>query len=417
MPQSRLFRKEVLNNNRNYLHGDIILLPKLSHTLLTSAIFIWCSVFAFWLVNSSFERKATVLGWIKPTQGIVKIYPQKVGVISQIFIKNGDPISEGQSLFIINNEANLTNGSQVEESLLNEFYAQELLIKAQIERANQIFDMRIANNKHQIASAKKNLTLLQKQIANTEARYDKQQKQVERLFGLNQQGYVSENDLNTADGEKLLLKSEIERLSIDVLNERNQMSQMISNSKLLPVEWSNEIDKLKEKLSYIAQEIVKLESERSYIVKATKPGIATNLQAFEGQHVSLSMPLLTILPKYSDLQAQLLIPVSASGFIEQGQDINIRYDAFPYQKFGTYSGRIIEVSDSVLLPGELVSPVSKITEPVYSVSASITSPYVRAFGKDIALKSGMTFSTDISLESRTFLEWFLAPIYSLRGKL
>lgn len=43
------------------------------------------------------------------------------------------------------------------------------------------------------------------------------------------------------------------------------------------------------------------------------------------------------------------------GFVEEGQSLAIRYDAFPYQKFGIYSGKVSQVSKTLLLPSELLN--------------------------------------------------------------
>ena len=46
------------------------------------------------------------------------------------------------------------------------------------------------------------------------------------------------------------------------------------------------------------------------------------------------------------MQAELLAPSSAVGFIHQGGRVLLRYSAFPYQKFGEYGGTVVTVSDA-----------------------------------------------------------------------
>lgn len=415
--QGGLFRKEVIDNQNNRLHGDVILLPKFSHTILIISLIFWIIAVAIWLINSSYERKETVVGWITPDNGIIKVYSKKAGVINKILVKEGQKVQKGQPLLIIGNDKNLADGHELEATLLNEYDSQRLLIKAQLVRANEIYQMRLISLHQKINSSKQNLSLLSKQIVSANIRYQTQLNKTAQLTTLKNQGHINQNDLDKAKEKELLLKSEVEELSRTHLNQKNQITQLTSDTKLLPVQNLNEIDQLKEKLSKIAQNVTNIRGEQSYIVKASKLGTITNLQAIEGQSTNSALPLLTIIPSNSVLQAKLLIPVSASGFLAQGQDIKIRYDAFPYQKFGTYSGKILQISNSVLLPGELVTPTIKVTQPVYLVVAHLASPHVKAFGKHIDLKAGMTLSTDITLEERTLIEWLLAPIYSLKGKL
>jgi membrane fusion protein len=113
----------------------------------------------------------------------------------------------------------------------------------------------------------------------------------------------------------------------------------------------------------------------------------------------------------------MLIPVHSAGFIDEGQALNIRYDAFPYQKFGMQSGHILRISKTLILPGELNDAPVIANEPAYLVTAELINETLVAYGEHIQLKAGMTFSADIELSQRTLIEWLLEPLYSLSGRL
>lgn len=70
-----LFRAQAVEHQKNRLHGDILLTPQLSYTLLSTAIFAWFMCVLIWLFNSSYARKETVFGWLEPPNGIIRIYP------------------------------------------------------------------------------------------------------------------------------------------------------------------------------------------------------------------------------------------------------------------------------------------------------------------------------------------------------
>ena len=84
-------------------------------------------------------------------------------------------------------------------------------------------------------------------------------------------------------------------------------------------------------------------------------------------------PLLTVLPQNAAMLARIVIPVSNAGFIDVGQSLKIRYDAFPYQKFGTHLGEVVSVSPTMMLPGELVDAPILIQEPSYVVTAKLNT--------------------------------------------
>jgi membrane fusion protein len=187
----------------------------------------------------------------------------------------------------------------------------------------------------------------------------------------------------------------------------------------LPDENANSLGQLRSRLSDIAQQMTQLNGQSARIVKAPRAGVVNNLQAREGQqaYANNKIPLLTLFPNNKQLTVHLLIPVRAIGFIEAGQPLAIRYDAFPYQKFGIYQGTVAQVSKTLLLPNEVLNTPIAIQEPVYRVTANLTRPEVQAYGKDFALKPGMTLSADVSLSERSLIQWLLEPLFSLKGRI
>jgi membrane fusion protein len=152
------------------------------------------------------------------------------------------------------------------------------------------------------------------------------------------------------------------------------------------------------------------------VFTAPVSGKITSVVANLGQRMNPSVPMFSIIPEGSELQANLFLPTRSIGFMEIGQELNISYEAFPYQKFGTYSGRVSGIAKSVIMPGE---PASGLTfqEPVYKVEALLNSQNIMAYGREIPLKPGMMLSADVILDERTIFEWLLEPLYSLRGKI
>ncbi len=80
---SNLFRKEVLQLQSDRLHGEVLLLPKLSHVFILSFLLLWVALVLVWLTNSHYARKETVLGWLYPASGVVRVYAERGGIIKQ----------------------------------------------------------------------------------------------------------------------------------------------------------------------------------------------------------------------------------------------------------------------------------------------------------------------------------------------
>lgn len=412
-----LFRRQAIEQQANRLHGDVLLLPKLSHTLISSLLLIWVIIVLLWLFNSTYARQETVLGWLEPPTGVVRVYAEDIGKIERILIDNGESVVEGQPLLIVNGDRVLADGKNLETLLLGEYETQRTRLNDQLARTEEIYQMRSGDITQRIAAAREDLAWLDRQMKTLEQRYTLVSGQVERYRALKKAGHISSADFDVIIEKELALRSERQELAREQVNQRNLVAQLQTEQALLPEDHANTVDQIQAKLSDIAQQIAQLHGQRAYIVKAPRAGAVSNLQAREGQQTRSDIPLLSLVPENARLNAHLLIPVRSAGFVEPGQHLEIRYDAFPYQKFGLYQGKIMSVSDTVLLPNELMEVPVPIQEPVYRVLAELSQPFVNAYGRNIPLKAGMTLSADVRLSERTLMEWLLEPLYSLKGRL
>ena len=110
------------------------------------------------------------------------------------------------------------------------------------------------------------------------------------------------------------------------------------------------------------------------------------------------------------------MPTRAFGFVQPGQQTRIRFDAFPYQRFGLFEGEVIRAASAILTPGEVEMPIN-IQEPVYRVEVTLGEQEIRAYGNHVPLQAGMTLSADIVLEERSLISWLFEPILSLQGRV
>ena len=109
--------------------------------------------------------------------------------------------------------------------------------------------------------------------------------------------------------------------------------------------------------------------------------------------------------------------IEAVRLVRTGQTVKVRYDAFPYQKFGVQEARISAVSASAVHGGALrngAAPAGTL-QPHYRVLATPANQSISAFGNAEPLRPGMALSADVILEHRSLLEWLLEPLFSMQG--
>lgn len=176
----------------------------------------------------------------------------------------------------------------------------------------------------------------------------------------------------------------------------------------------------KRNVSSVEQDLLENESRREFVVTAAQDGMVTAMTAELGQMVAPNQTMASILPEGSRLEAEIYAPSRAIGFVKPGMQVLLRYQAYPYQKFGQYAATVREVASTSLRPEELALPGAangSNGEPVYRIRLTLDKQEVLAYGKSLPLKSGMLVDASILLEQRRLYEWVLEPLFSISGRM
>ena len=138
-------------------------------------------------------------------------------------------------------------------------------------------------------------------------------------------------------------------------------------------------------------------------IRAPEDGVVTAILAHPGQTIATGAPMLKIVPQHAPMQAELLAPSSAVGFIHEGGRVLLRYSAFPYQKFGGYWGTVVSVSRAAMNADEVKGLLageapSKQSGPFYRVIIEPDSQKVSIYGEEHSLPAGMQVHAYAMLE-------------------
>jgi membrane fusion protein len=352
-----------------------------------------------------------------PDQGVIKVYASTTGIVRQVLVQDRSLVSEGQALLMINGDRVLTSGEHLETVLLDEYQSQLQILESQLTRLPSLFSNKQLDLEQTIAATDRAIVHIQTQQKLLSQQLSLAERQKANIDTLSRQGLASDADLGSASEKLLSLQAQYQELARSLDAQRDLVKSLALQQAGLGFEELNRQGELQNSLSGLAQSIAQLHGERAYIVKANRAGMVSNIQVSEGQEVQSSVPLLTITPQGSELEAELLVPARAIGFVEVGQTVKMRYSAFTFQKFGLYNATITGVSQTVLLPSELSGVAINAQEPMYRVTARLEQQTVNAYGKAFPLKDGISLEADIKLAERSLLEWLFEPLLSLRGRL
>ena len=415
-----LFRKEAVSHQSERLTGAITLAQPLSIKLTALILVAVAITIIAFIFNAEYSRKETVRGFLMPNKGVIKSFASQGGTIEKLWVKEGDEVVKGQSLATLLVQQSISEGNNLSTQLTEQLNEQSTLVDDEIKQHQQLKKQELQNLTEREQALKKERGALKSQYKLANEKLVILQKQQQQLEKLSNQGFISNLEKDRQQQSILEAKQEKQNIVRLLLQQQNELNQVSFNFTNIPQQYTLRINNLKRQQADIQRQLAQVTSNYKYTVIASNSGIVTGIQVVVGETLSPSRaqtkPLLHILPEGSELIAELLLPTRSAGFIQVGNSTRLRFDAFPYQRFGFINSEITRIDQTLISPNEVQLPIA-LQEPVYRLRAKLTQQQMNAFGKSFTLKSGMLFEADIMLEQRTLIEWLLEPIYSLRGRV
>jgi membrane fusion protein len=411
---SALFRHEALDFQRSQRQwGEVALLQPPSTKLLSwSAVAAFAVVLAFACVTQ-YARKETVPGYLTPTAGAAKIFATTPGVVTEVYVREGDQVQGGQPLLTIGTGQIAADGQDVNAATLTALALQRGLLGQQIAAEEQRTEAERDRLSTLIRSQASEVAQIEAQIAAQGERIRLAESVVSSAAQLITKGYISGVEYKRRQESMLEQKQGLNALNRQLSELQSRLSETRSTLEQLPIVAAERTQPLHNELSGVDQRMAEVNGRRAYVVRAPISGRISMLQATPGQAADPKRLQLEIVPADAVLQAELFVPTRAAGFIRPGQEVRILYDAFPYQNFGTYKARITRVSRTILTAADTAAPVA-LAEPAYRVTAALERHDIEARGQTIPLRADMLLRADIILDRRPLVAWLVAPLLDAR---
>jgi membrane fusion protein len=406
-----LFRREVFSARANAWLGSIALNQPLRLWVLSAAALAAALVVALYLVCGTYTRRSTVAGQLVPTLGLATVQAPMAGVLSELRVQEGAQVAAGQVLAVITvPHIEMAGGApavDLEESLRSRRQSLESAQQGQL-RALAATGAGLAA---QLAAARDELGHVRSAIATRERQVELGAATLARLRGLQAHHYVSERDISQQESVVLDQTGALQELQRQASASERTILQLQQALDELPGQRRAVTANAERDLEALAQEQLQMRAPGMFVIAAPVAGVVAAQLLKAGQSVQTGQSLLTLLPGDGQLQAELLVPSRAIGFVANGDRVLLRYQAFPWQKFGHQLGHVAGISRSALLASEPGA------QPLYRVIVSLAHQTVTAHGRAELLKPGMALDADILGETRRLIEWLFEPLYSLKQKV
>ncbi len=409
-----LFRQEAIDFQRlNREWGHVAQLQPLSTKIFAWFITAATAIVITALFLGQYSRKETVVGYLTPTSGTSKIFVPQRGTIREVPVIEGQQVHEGQTLLTIDTDQIAASGLDVNATMLDTLRSQKELLARQIAAEEEREKSERERLTAMINGFEVEISQLQAQLKIQGERIRVEEEFVASATELKKEGYMADADYRRRQQAFLEQKQNQNSLNQQLAARQNQLTETRYSLQQLPTVMAGKIQVLRSELATTEQRITEISGRRAYVIRAPTQGRVSMLQATVGQFADPRQLQMEIVPTDSVLQAELFVPTRAIGFVQPGQAVRILYDAFPYQQFGAYRGRVLNISQTILTRSDTSGPI-ELKEPAYRVTAALDRPDIDAYGKKIPLQADMLLRADIILEKRSLVSWLLDPLLSVR---
>lgn len=415
----KIYRKEAIEYKKHHWKGKALLLAGLPAWLIVLLSFSFLAIFIATTIFCSFTQRIDVKGEVITLPHSVNVYaPQQGFVISQ-YVKVGDIVSKGQPLYEIDISRNTTTG--------NVSAAQIEVINEKIANAEDII-RKLSHNKEetslsldkQLKTINDSLKETNQMLANAQTGLKKMHDNLASYDKYLSDGLITKDQYNYQHSLYFQQQSTYQSLVSQKMQLESQVTQLNSDKITKTADFDNQISSQENQINDYKNQLVESSANGNIIIKATTEGRIESLAVTKGQMVDKGSSLAQIKPT-GDIEYYLILwlPNNSIPYVKPGDIINIRYDAFPADKFGQFPGKILAIS-SVPTSRQEMSEYTNVTDgtnqqelALYKTIVKIENKSFEYNGKTLSLSNGLKAQAVVFLEERPLYMWMFTPVYKI----
>lgn len=395
-----------------------------SHGLFALAGLLAAAAVLTLLFLADFTRAVHVNGWLVPQQGMIKVFAPRPGIVTALHVSEGAAIRKGEPLLTLSDELQSAALGNTQAQIARRLAERLASLHEELRQQRRLFAQQHVALLERVAAlrAEESQAALEIRLLNSRVSIAARAEALQR--SLREANFISDMRLQQAESETIEQRARavaLERGRLAIARERLALEAELKD---LPLRSQKELGAIERGISQLREEQAQVEAKREIVLPAPQDGTATAVQAVLGAQAATTAPLVSILPADARLEAHLYSPSRGIGLVRPGQRVLVRYQAYPYQKFGHHEGIVTSVSRSAVAPAELPVELTGLTgltgvgpgEPIYRITVRLGEDSPVGYGKALALKPGMMLEADIALEKRRLFEWVLDPLYTVTGK-
>ena len=411
-----MFRPEVIEAKRTAQStGRVVLKNPAIVTWMVACVGAVTLAIVLLLVFGQYAKRADVTGTLQPDRGLVKVLPPQPGQILTRNVTENQHVRAGDVLFTLSSERTTNLGATGAAAMLALRERQASLSQDLVNLGRQQADQ-LAANRRRLADLQAQLGQMGEEIVGQQRRVDLAQTAYGRYQQLGRENFMPALQVQEKADELLDQQGRLSALKRAQRELQSQIGSVDAEIAAEPLKDASQKGEVERNITALRQDLATTEAQREVRITAPIAGTVVAIQAEPGQSATGSEPLAAIIPDGSSLVAYFYAPSSAIGFVRPGQDVHLRYQPYPYQKFGQHAGIVTEVSRSAVkaVPASVVNPSG---EALYRITVKPAEQTILAYGRQEALQPDMAVEADVLTDRRRLIEWIFEPLLSIKGKL
>ncbi len=318
------------------------------------------------------------------------------GVLTQVKVEEGADVAQGAPLFALRSDE-IRNWRTQQRTFQEDLRAiQERSVKlGEIQLAQlSIKETQIVQMEREVAFREKHLATNQDFLTSMETLDAKGGIAKIEMLNYRLNLAASEKDLLVAQKGAKQVALELEQLKIE--RGRQQIDEQA------------ESEKLRIRLAALTQQLEHCEGDLMFI-RAPYDAVVVALERRSGGNlVQAGEPLGQLARREEQPRARLRLDESALARLQPGQRVRFFFEAYPYQRYGTVTGRLDWITPAA---------VSARDSSHFRAAGSLDQTSLKGGGKTLPLRVGMKGEARILVGHRTLVEHIFEPIRQLRENL
>lgn len=416
-----MFRQKAFENRQMKWRGRAILLSGVPYRLVMFLCFLFFLSFLIFFICGTYTRRVNVGGEITTFPRVINIYSGVQGFVVKKLVQEGQIIKKGDPIYQID-VSKSTQSGVVSENNRND-------IENQLARVNQIILSLEASKKATIEALRKQ----KKQYGEAFERSSAIIKRAEEGIKImkdnmdNYRHYQEKGLINkdqVTNQVSMYYQQQNNFLSLSGQNEQNalQITSLESQIQTQAAEFDNRIYQTELQRYELQKELINTDVSGEIVIRALSGGKIDSMSVTVGQMVNSGDSLLQVIPEDTDNYYLITwIPNDAVPYITVGDKVNVRYEAFPAEKFGQFPATVTKISRTPASPQEMMTyqgaprNAQGASVPWYKVIVKPEKQTITWGGKSLHLVNGMKAQSTLFLEKRKIYQWMFSPFYDMKN--